>query len=97
MILKCYIDKYGDQLNKTLKYIKTGPYKDMLCENVILKVETHCGNYVIHIKLQSRFECASRAGNALGFQELTHDEFFSGVHILEEVYEDTKTGLEVRK
>lgn len=95
MIIKAWLDHWGSQNGKTLKYINSGPYRDMVCVNVLMKATLyHNGCYMVEIRLISRDPQSRTAGNYPQYVEISGDDFFNGVNIIDEIYEETKTGLE---
>jgi hypothetical protein len=95
MILECRLDQYGAHQGKTLKYIATGNYKDMLCIYVS-KPEYKNKYYHVDIKLNSRCQQSCTPFNIPNYVEITNEDFFDGINILDEIYEETKTNLEFR-
>jgi hypothetical protein len=96
MILKCRLDQYGAHSGKTLKYICDGYYKDMLCIYVSTP-EYHNKHYYVDVKLNSRCQQSSTPFNIPNYIEVTEESFFDGLNIVDTIYEETKTNLELRK
>jgi hypothetical protein len=94
MKLKVYVDYYGCQNGKNLKYIADGLYKDMLCNDVSKGYTLYHGKYyTFTLNLISRCKESRTAGNLPNYNKVSHDEFFRGLNIIEEIYEDTPTNL----
>jgi len=96
MILKCRLDKFGDHAGKSLRYISNGIYKDMLCVTVD-SPDYYNKSYYVDIRLQSRCMESKSPFNLPNYLTSSEEEFFSGLNIVDEIYEETKTNLEIRK
>ena len=96
MILKCRLDKFGDHAGKSLRYITDGIWGDMLCVTVS-SPQWKAQDYYVDIRLQSRCMESKSPFNLPNYLTSSEEEFFSGLNIVDEIYEESKTNLERKK